>query len=186
MNRTMSTEQQDPTVQVPVSPVATNGEPAALEHATPTPSARPQHPQNQPWREQVARDFIAVGSWVFYILIFGRALIRPFRPLTDQLFFGALLLILAKYLVRRHDQYVARGVVLAVAVIIFYENITFSIFIVAASVGLIIASRRLGSAWRDIAMGLLIGGIAAAIAVLVGHYTQHFLIEGVAGPQDDA
>jgi hypothetical protein len=54
------------------------------------------------WKKKWARDFLALGSWVFFILVLARALIKPYRPLVDQVFIAGVVLVIAVFILK-HD-----------------------------------------------------------------------------------
>ena len=117
-------------------------------------------------KKEMARDVLALGSWVFYVLVIGRALIKPYRPFVDQLVIAAFVLVVIGFFISKVDWYVARGLVLAVFTILFYEDAVYSGFAVVASVLLIVSSKYVGTDWKRILLGLGIG----VIAVLAGYY----------------
>jgi len=117
------------------------------------------------WRLNLAGDSLALGSWIFFILVVGRALIEPYREFADPTIIAGIILVIASVLFS-HDGYVARMLVLTVFAIFFYENTGFTIFAIAASIGVIISSYYVGTPPRQITLGLLIG----AIAITIGYF----------------
>jgi len=117
-------------------------------------------------KKEMARDVLALGSWVFYVLVIGRALIKPYRPFVDQLVIAAFVLVVIGFFISKVDWYVARGLVLAVFTILFYEDAVYSGFAVVASVLLIVSSKYVGTDLRKILFGVVVG----TIAVFAGYY----------------
>ena len=117
-------------------------------------------------KKEIARDVLALGSWAFYFLVVGRALIKPYRPFVDQIVIAAVVLILLGFVLRDSDGYIARGLVLVIFTILFYEDNVFSVFAVIVFALMIVSSRYNGNNWKKICKGLLIG----AVSVLVGWY----------------
>ncbi len=111
--------------------------------------------------KDLARDFLALGSPVFYALVFARALIGPFHDLINQLVIGGVLIFLAAAAFRaRVDWYVARAGVISIFTIIFYNNQTFNIFAALAFAGILYSSYFVR---KDI--NKIIWGITAALLI---------------------
>lgn len=127
------------------------------------------------WKKELVRDFLALGSWIFYILVIGRALIKPYRPFADQIIIAGVILLLVSWLFvlikKDYDGYVARGLILAVFTILFYEDRIFSIFAVAVLIGLIISSYFVGNNKVKIIKGLIIGGLASWISYYLAGFS---------------
>ena len=117
------------------------------------------------WKKELARDFLALGSWVFYVLVVVRILILPYRwpYLNHLLIAGGLILLVDLFLRGKVDGYVGRAVVIAFYTCLFYENRLFSIFVTLAVIGLIISSNYLGNNWKKILYGVLVGLIGVVI-----------------------
>jgi len=122
------------------------------------------------WKKELARDVLALGSWVFFALVVVRALIKPYRPFVDQLVIAALVLIVVGFIYRDWDGYLARGLVLVVFTSLFYEDNLFTGFSILAGVFMIVSSRFVGNSWRKIGVGLGVG----VVGVLVGWYLGGF------------
>ncbi len=118
--------------------------------------------------KEIARDVLALGSWVFYALVVARAFIKPYRPFLDWLVIGAVVLIVISVVFKKlkFEGYVARGMVLAVFTSLFYESSRFSIFAFLVFVGLLVSARYVGRKWLEIVYGIIVG----VIGVLVGWY----------------
>lgn len=123
------------------------------------------------WKHELARDFLALGSWIFYILVLARSAIRPYRPFVDHLVIAGVLLVLAVFIFKNHEGYVSRTLVLVWFTIIFYNDLGFSVFAVLAFLGVIASSKYTGSDWKKIVFGVVVG----LVAVVVGYYGS-FLI----------
>ena len=117
-------------------------------------------------KKEIARDVLALGSWVFYFLVFGRALIKPYRPFVDQIVIAAIVLVLLGFVLKESDGYVARGLVLVVFTILFYEDNVFSVFAIIVFALMIVSSWYIGNDLKKIGKGLIIG----IVGVLAGWY----------------
>jgi len=127
--------------------------------------------KKEDWKKEIARDFLALGSWVFYILVVGRAFIQPFRPFADRLIIGGILLFLTGIFINKYGGYISRGLVLFVFITMFYNNNTFSIFAIFAFIGLIISSYILTKSKRGIILELVIGGIISLLSYYLSGFT---------------
>jgi hypothetical protein len=117
-------------------------------------------------QREIARDFLALGSWVFYALVIGRALIKPYRPFVDQIIIAGLVIILLSLVFKNFDGYVSRGLVLVVFTSLFYNSLVYTVFAVAAGLLLIVSSYLVGNGIRKISYGL----IAGLLVILVSYF----------------
>ena len=115
-------------------------------------------------KKEWARDFLALGSWVFYFLVVGRALIKFYRPFTDQILIAGLILLILGFIFKKYDGYVARGLVLVIFTIIFYNHKIFTWFAILVFIGMILSSYIIGNSKKKILLGGIIGGIVSLIS----------------------
>ena len=116
-------------------------------------------------KREFARDFLSVGSIVFYILVLARALIQPYRPFVDQLVVSLVVLMVISLFVK-YDGYVARGLILVFFTSVFYNSNLFTWFAVVVFLGLMISSYYLRKDKRSLIKGVVFG----IVSVLVGYY----------------
>ena len=121
--------------------------------------------------KRLARDFLAMGSWVFYVLVLGRALIEPFRPFVDQVVIAGMFILVLGFKFRGVDYYVCRMLVLVVFTSLFYYSLVFSGFAFLVGFGVLVSSRFIGNSWGEIGKGLGVGMVAVGIGYfLPGFY----------------
>ena len=118
------------------------------------------------WKNEAARDILALGSWVFYVLVIGRALIKPYRPFADQIIIAGVLIILAGLVFRDFDGYVARGLVLVTFTIIFYNSLIYAIFAIAIGLLLLLSSYFYENSIKKISYGMIVG----LLGIVAGYY----------------
>ena len=118
------------------------------------------------WKRELARDFLAIGSWVFFVIIIARLAIGPYLPCIWQLLLAGIFLVIFLLIFKKADSYVARGVALAILASLFYNNLHFTVFVAVAFLGLCIAAWHLGSKCKNILFGLLLG----LISIALGYY----------------
>jgi hypothetical protein len=120
-------------------------------------------------KKEIARDVIALGSWVFYLLVIARMAIKPYRPVLDQVVIAGIVILLIGLIWRKREfnEYISRGVVLVVLTSIFYESLIYTWFVSLVGIGLLWAAWYLDGDWKKIVFGLLIGLIALGIGYYV-------------------
>jgi hypothetical protein len=118
------------------------------------------------WKKESARDLIALGSWIFFVLVIGRALIKPYRPFVDEMVIAGILIFLISLFYKEIDFYVVRSFVIMLFTSLFYNNSTFSFFAILAFVGVCFSRYYLKEDFIEIFKGLIVGIIVS----LGGYY----------------
>ena len=121
--------------------------------------------------KELARDVLALGSWVFYLIVIVRALIGPFSIFVYQLLIGGIALMFFGLIIKNYSGYLSRAIVLGVFINLFYMNLGFSIFTGLLFIGVIVSSRYLGDGRNKIVKGLAVG----IVSVGLGYYLSGFL-----------
>ena len=119
---------------------------------------------NKNLKKEIARDVLALGSWVFYLIVTVRALIKPYRPFADQIIIAAIVLILVGWVYKDWDGYVSRALVLVVFTSIFYQSMIYTIFVSLIGLILIYSSRYVGNSTKKIFHGLVVGAISILVS----------------------
>ena len=119
------------------------------------------------WKKEAARDVLALGSWIFYLIVIARALIKPYRPFVDQVVIAGVVLLVLLFLIKDSDGYLARGLVLVVFTSIFYQDNLFTGFVFLAMIGMIASSWYVGNSFRKIVVGLVVGGVGVGVGYCV-------------------
>ncbi len=122
-------------------------------------------------KKEIPRDILAFGSWIFYILVIARALIKPYRPFVDQLVISGIILLISELIIN-HDTYTAKAIVLVFFTSLFYQDRIFTIFAFLVFLGLIFSSYYCGNKKLDILKGLMIG----TISIIVGYYGANLMV----------
>lgn len=110
-----------------------------------------------------ARDYIALGSWAFLILVAARAAIGPFWLFLTPLLVSAVLCLVLEWW-RGFDGYVLKASVIVILTSWFYQELFFTLFALASLVVLTFASRHLNATWKDIFTEAVLGVCIAAIS----------------------
>ena len=127
---------------------------------------------NYNWKSEIARDFIALGSWVFYALVVVRALIGTFRPFSDQLIIAGIFIGIISLCKKNTNPYLARAIVLAVFTSLFYRNASFSLFVGIVLLIFIFLGYHLNKRFSLILKGFFIG----FLSVLLGYFLPGFYL----------
>ena len=110
--------------------------------------------------KELARDLLAFGSPIFYLLVFVRALVGPFPILINQLLLAGVLIFLgAAAFGDKIDWYVVRGGILAWLTALFYSHDGFTLFVLVTFTGIALSAYKLHNKLDKI--------IWAIVAVLV-------------------
>jgi hypothetical protein len=122
------------------------------------------------WKKELARDFLALGSWVFFALVISRILILPYRwdYLTHLLIAGGLIFLADLFLRGKIDTYVSRALVITFYTSWFYDNNIYGIFVKLIFAGLVFSSSYVGNSWKKIIYGLLLGTVGVGLKFIVG------------------
>ena len=121
------------------------------------------------WKKELARDFLALGSWVFFAIVIARIFILPYKwtYINPLLIAGGLILVVDLVFRGRVDSYVSRSLVLVFYTSLFYENNPFTIFVIIAWVGLVFNSWYVGRDQNQIVYGILLGLIGVGLKFVV-------------------
>lgn len=124
------------------------------------------------WKYEIARDSMAFGSILFYLIIITRAIIGKYMPFVYQFLIALAILILSSFIIKNVNHHIARAFVLVVFTSLFYKEALFTFF--AALVWIFIV----GSAFymkvnkKSIFKGITLG----VVATLISYYLVSFLV----------
>ena len=117
------------------------------------------------WKQEIARDFLSLGSWVFFLLVVGRILVLPYVwPYLYVLIGAGLVILITELLLKEKiDYYVSRSIVLAFFTVLFYNNNNYTFFVGFALIGLTISSWFLKRERNQIIFGVILGIVLSTI-----------------------
>jgi|TARA_B100001971_G_scaffold212820_1_gene244023 hypothetical protein len=118
------------------------------------------------WKYELARDSMAFGSILFYIIVIARAIIGDYMIFVYQLLIAIAILILSSLIIKNTNHYIARTFVLVVFTSLFYKDALFTIFAVLLWLFMIGSAFYMKENKKSIFKGIILGIIAA----LVGYY----------------
>ncbi|HEU5084953.1 MAG TPA: hypothetical protein VFU14_16550 [Acidimicrobiales bacterium] len=117
---------------------------------------------DEAWLREVARDLMALGSVVFYVLVLGRALVGPYWDLATPLAVAGAGLVAGAPLLHGVDLYVARALLVALLVTRHYGDPIFGAFAAVAFALLVLAAVWLGHGAARVAAGVGLGAVLGA------------------------
>ena len=118
------------------------------------------------WKYEIARDSMAFGSILFYLIVLVRSTIGEYMIFAYQLLIAITILILSSFIVKNANHHLARGFVLVVFTSLFYKDVTFTVFAALLWVFMIGSAFYIKESKKSIFKGIILGVIAA----LVGYY----------------
>lgn len=126
-------------------------------------------------KKELARDFLALGSWVFFILVIARALIKPYRPFGDQMIIAGIILLLINLIIKDSDGYISRGIILVVFTILFYGDKLFTVFAILVLIGLLVSSYLVGNSKLKIGKGIILGVIVSWASYYLANFSLNLI-----------
>ena len=121
---------------------------------------------------ELARDFLAIGSWIFYLLVLARALIEPYWAFATPMIAGGIILAASQLATTRIDGYTARALTLVYFTTQFYQDTAFSVFAWALFIGVPLSAYLTKRTKKQILSGALIG----ILAILTGEVTAYLIL----------
>ena len=118
------------------------------------------------WKYEIARDSMAFGSILFYLIVLVRSTIGEYLIFVYQLSIAITILILSSFIVKNANHHLARAFVLVVFTSLFYKDVSFTIFAALVWVFMIGSAFYIKESKKSIYNGIILGVIAA----LVGYY----------------
>ncbi len=113
--------------------------------------------------KEIARDIIALGSPVFFILVIARIyLLSNFQYLSQFLISGFLFLVL--FFIFKANIYSGLGLIVLIFTSIYYNDLKFGIFGALLYLGLILSLVYLNKGKKEIFNGILLGAVSALIS----------------------
>lgn len=118
------------------------------------------------WKYEIARDSMAFGSILFYLIVLARSTIGEYMIFVYQLLIALAILIISSFIVKKANHHLARAFVLVVFTSLFYRDNLFTFFAVLVFVFIAASAFYIKEKKESIAKGIALGVIAA----LAGYY----------------
>jgi len=116
------------------------------------------------WKYEIARDLMAFGSILFYLIVLVRSTIGEHKIFVYQLLIALAILILSSLVVKHANHYLARALVMVVFTSLFYKDVPFTIFASLLWVFMIGAAFYIKETKESVTKGIVLGIIAAIIS----------------------
>jgi|TARA_Y100000310_G_scaffold186388_1_gene186535 hypothetical protein len=116
------------------------------------------------WKYELARDSMAFGSILFYIIVIARATIGDYMIFVYQLLIAIAILILSSLIIKNTNHYIARTFVLVVFTSLFYKDALFTIFAALLWVFMIGSAFYMKENKKSIAKGIILGIFTALVS----------------------
>lgn len=120
--------------------------------------------QSMDHKKQLACDILALGSIPLYLIVMARALIGPYLEFLGQLAIALLVVLALSYFIDAH-MHISRGMILTIIVSMFYRDVKFTIFAFILFGAMLIGTRILKIKTKMVRNALVIGAIAAVVAL---------------------
>ena len=113
--------------------------------------------------QNLARDFIALGSIPVLILVIARVWILNNPAYLSQFLIGGILFLILAF-VFRSDLYSGLALVMTFFLVLFYNDLKFTIFIILVYIGLLLSLVYLGEEKKKILRGIFLGVLSTAVS----------------------
>ena len=116
------------------------------------------------WKYEIARDSMAFGSILFYLIVIARATIGEYMIFVYQLLIALAILILSSFIIKNTNQHLARAFVLVVFTSIFYKDTFYTVFVSIVWLLMIGAAFYIKLNKKSIGRGIILGVIVALVS----------------------
>ena len=116
------------------------------------------------WKYEIARDSMAFGSILFYLIVIVRSLIGEYLVFVYQLLIALAILILSSFIIKDTNHHLARAFVVVVFTSIFYKDNLFTFFAALLWVFMIGSAFYIKEKKESIYKGIILGIIATVIS----------------------
>ncbi len=116
------------------------------------------------WKYELARDSMAFGSILFYLIVLVRSTIGEYMLFVYQLLIALVFLIISSFFIKNANHHLARGFVLVVFTSLFYKDVPFTIFAALVWIFMICSAFYIKENKKSIYNGIVLGVIAALVS----------------------
>ena len=124
------------------------------------------------WKREIARDAIAFGSILFYLIVIIRAIIGEHMAFVYQTVIALIILVILSFIIKNANQHIARAVPLVIFTSLFYKDNLFTLFAVLLFAVMVISAFYIKEKKEAIVKGIILGLIAA----LTAYYLSYAMI----------
>tara|TARA_Y100000310_G_scaffold94955_1_gene92775 strand:- start:12269 stop:12652 length:384 start_codon:yes stop_codon:yes gene_type:complete len=116
------------------------------------------------WKHEIARDLMAFGSIIFYLIVLARSTIGEYFTFVYQLLIALALLTISSFIIKDANQRIARAFVLLIFTSLFYKDVPFTVFASLLWILMIGAAFYIKISKKSIYKGIVLGVITAIIS----------------------
>lgn len=116
------------------------------------------------WKYEIARDSMAFGSILFYLIILARATIGEYMIFVYQLLIALAILVISSFIIKNTNHHLARALVLIVFTSIFYKDLFFTIFVFIVWLFMIGSAFYIKLNKKSIFKGIILGIVATVVS----------------------
>ncbi|MCH8003330.1 MAG: hypothetical protein IH934_01765 [Nanoarchaeota archaeon] len=116
------------------------------------------------WKYEIARDSMAFGSILFYLIVLVRSLIGEYLVFVYQLLIALIILIISSFIIKNANHHLARAFVLVVFTSLFYKDNFYTIFAGLLWIFMIGSAFYIKENKKSIYKGIVLGIIAALVS----------------------
>ena len=116
------------------------------------------------WKYEIARDSMAFGSILFYLIVLVRSLIGDYLIFVYQLLIAIIILIISSFIIKNTNHHIARAFVLVVFTSIFYKDNLFTIFAALLWIFMILSAFYIKENKKSIYKGIVLGIIVTFVS----------------------
>ncbi len=116
------------------------------------------------WKYGIARDSMAFGSILFYLVVIARSTIGEYLTFVYQLLIALAFLIISSFFIKKANHHLARAFVLVVFTSLFYKDAPFTVFAALVWVFMIGSAFYIREKKKSIYKGMVLGIIATVIS----------------------
>jgi hypothetical protein len=116
------------------------------------------------WKYGIARDSMAFGSILFYLIVIIRAIIGKYMPFVYQILIAITILILVSFIIKNANHHLARAFVLVVFTSLFYKDNLYTIFAVLLWIFMVLSAFYIKINKKSIFKGIILGIFASLVS----------------------
>ena len=116
------------------------------------------------WKYEIARDSMAFGSILFYLVVMARSTIGEYLTFVYQLLIALAFLIISSFFIKKANHHLARAFVLVVFTSLFYKDAPFTVFAALVWVFMIGSAFYIKENKKSIYRGIVLGVIASLVS----------------------
>ena len=116
------------------------------------------------WKYEIARDSMAFGSILFYLIVIIRSLIGEYMIFVYQLLIAIIILIISSFIIKNANHHLARSFVLVVFTSLFYKDNIFTFFAALLWFFMIGSAFYIKVNKKSIIKGIVLGMVATLLS----------------------